>query len=260
MTSPDTGSHGTLQGLLSHLCQAYAHLLRRQRTASSAFVNWQDQTRRGHEFVWLGGAFDREVLMRDGRAIRIPRESTIFDSIQKMHATGELNPYEREILYGYPYVVGRIDGRPIRAPLLSIPVKITVDGSGYVASADEQVVRFNTLPFRAETDAVARELAIERIIEDTPQFPLGPQGVKQFVETLSRELPDFELAASLDGSLLEPPSRPNSGAFLRLVDQAAIFVAPKTSYFLTSDLNTIANKQDQPVEDAALSTLLPFSV
>ncbi len=194
--------------------------------------------------------------MRDGQAIRIPRESTMFDSIQKMQATGELNPYEREILYGYPYVVGRIEGRPIRAPLLSIPVKINVDGSGYVVSADEEVVRFNTLPFRAQTDAAARELAIETIIEVTPQFPLGPQGATHFVETLSRELPKVEIAASLDGSLHEPPSRPNSGEFLRLVDQAAIFVAPKTSYFLTSDLNTIAEKQDKSAEDSALSTLL----
>ena len=118
-----------MKGLLSHLCQSYAQLLGRQRTASSPFVNWQDQTRRVHEFVWLGGTFDHEVLMLDGRAIRIPRDSSVFDSVQKMHATGELNPYEREILYGYPYVVGRLDGRPIRSPLLTIPVKISVDGS-----------------------------------------------------------------------------------------------------------------------------------
>ena len=206
--------------------------------------------------MWVGEAFDREVLMREGQAIPIPRESTIFDSIQKMHATGELNPYEREILYGYPYVVGRIDGRPVRAPLLSIPVKINVAGTGFMVSADEEVVRFNTLPFRAQTDAIARELAIEHIIQETPPFPLGPQGARKFAASLSRELPDFEIAASLDGSLLDPPQRPNTGSYLRLIDQAAIFVAPKTSYFLTSDLNAIAELEDQPNDDTALSTLL----
>ena len=62
-------------GLVSHLCNAYAHLLRRQRTASSAFVNWGDQTRRGHEFVWLGGVFQQEVLMKDGRPLRVSVQS-----------------------------------------------------------------------------------------------------------------------------------------------------------------------------------------
>ncbi len=256
MTSPETNNHGVPQELLSHLCQAYANLLRRQRTASSAFVNWQDQTRRGHEFLWLGGAFDREILIREGRTIRVPRDSFIFDPIQKMHATGELNPYEREILYGYPYVIGRIDARPIRAPLLSLPVRISREGNGYVVAADDDVVRFNTLPFRAENETGARKQAIERIIESTPHFPLGTHGAETFAETLSRELPDLELAAKLDGSLSNPPSRANSGTFLRLVDQAALFVAPKTSYFLTSDLNTIAEKQEQPVEDTALTPLL----
>jgi len=256
MTPTNTNRVPLQQELLSHLCQAYADLLRRQRTTASAFVNWQDQTRRGHEFVWLGGAFNQETLMRDGRGIRVPRESLIFDSIQKMHATGELNPYEREILYGYPYVVGRIDARPIRAPLLSIPVKISVDGTGYLVTADDELVRFNTLPFRSEGDTKARELAIERLLESTPQFPLGPHGAKVFAETLHREVPDIELIATLDGSLAEPPPRPNSGTFLRIVDQAALFVAPKTSYFLTSDLNAIAESQEQPIEDSALNSLL----
>ena len=256
MTSPDTSSLGVPQELISHLCQAYAHLLRRQRTASSAFVNWRDQTRRGHEFIWLGGAFAKEILIREGRAIRVPGGSLISGSIRKMHATGELNPYEREILYGYPYVVGRIDGRPIRAPLLSLPVKISVEGGGYMIAADDDVVRFNTLPFRAENETEARVLAIERIIESTPHFPLGTRGAETFAETLSRELPDLELAAKLDGSLSNPPSRANSGTFLRLIDQAALFVAPKTSYFLTEDLNTIGEKQEQPAEDGALNSLL----
>ncbi len=60
----------------------------------------------------------------------------------------------------------------------------------------------------------------------------------------------------MDGSLSEPPPRPNSGTFLRLIDQAALFVAPKTSYFLTSDLKSIAGKQDEGEDDAALTTLL----
>ena len=42
-----------------------------------------------------------------------------------MNTTSTLNPYEREVLYGYPFVVGRKDGKGIRGPLLTIPAAIT---------------------------------------------------------------------------------------------------------------------------------------
>ncbi len=56
-----------------------------------------------------------------GRDIRIDPSNSAHESINKMMATIELNPYERELLYGYPYIVGQIDDIPIRAPLLTIP-------------------------------------------------------------------------------------------------------------------------------------------
>lgn len=105
-----------------------------------------------------------------------------------MHATAELNPYEREVLYGYPYVVGRLDGRPVRAPLFTIPVAIDVQGAGFVVSADDDVVRLNTLPFRTDTDTAARQLALENLLEATPSFPLGGNGASVFVQTMERRI------------------------------------------------------------------------
>lgn len=245
-----------VRDLLASVCRAYADLLRRQRTASSALVVWQRETRRSHEFAWLSDAYETETLMRLGRNLRIQRDSGLFDSVQKMHATAELNPYEREILYGYPYVIGRLNGRPIRAPLFTIPVTISDEGSGFVVSPDDEVVRFNSLPFRAEADTAARELALERLLERTPPFPLGADGAAGFAEDVSRELPTVVMSARLDGSLSPAPPMPNSGSYLELVDQAALFVAPKTDYFLASDLERISATDGDPLADAGLLPLI----
>jgi CxxC-x17-CxxC domain-containing protein len=238
------------------VCRAYADLLRRQRSASSTFVLWQKETNRSHEFVWLSGAVDGEKLMRTGHQLRIGRESPLFEVVQKMHATAELNPYEREILYGYPYVIGRFDGRPIRAPLFTIPIAIQADGSGFIIRPDDDVVRFNTLPFTVETDTAARQLALMRLLEKTPMFPLGAAGATDFATEISRELPTVLLTASLDGRLSAPPPMPNSGSYLEVVDQAAVFVAPKTDYFLAADLEQISGLTAESFADTALGSLM----
>lgn len=236
--------------LIHGVATAYAELLRRQRATSSGFVSWQD-SKRAHEFLWVGSSGEQETLMRNGSALRVKRDSSLFEGVQKMHATAELNPYEREVFYGYPYVIGRVAGRPVRGPLLTIPVNITVDGSGFQVVADDDVLRVNTLPFRGEEDTAAHQLALARLLEFTPEFPLGNGGAAEFGQHLSRELPDVALNATLDGRLVDPPTMPNSGSYLELIEQAALFVAPKSGYFLTSDLETIAEGADSASEDTA---------
>jgi len=219
-------------------------------------VFWQRETSRSHEFAWLGPKYPREELIRGGKAIVVERQSDLFSSIQKMHATAELNPYEREVLYGYPYVIGRIEGRAVRAPIFTIPVDISARGAGFSVTPDDETVRFNTLPFRAESDTAARQQALHRILEQVPSFPVTDAAAVQFVEQLTRELPDVQIAAEFDGRLAEVPEMPNSGSYLQIIDQAAVFVAPKTSYFLTSDLDTISIVDNEILADNALSTLL----
>ncbi len=241
--------------LLHGVAAAYAELLRRQRATSSAFVSWQD-SKRAHEFLWVGRLGEQETLIRNGSALRVKRDSPLFEGVQKMHATAELNPYEREVFYGYPYVIGRLAGRPVRGPLLTIPVSITVDGAGFQVAADDDVIRVNTLPFRGEDDTAAKRLALARLLENTPQFPLSIGGAAEFSQHLSRELPDIDLEANLDGRLGDPPPMPNSGSYLKIVEQAALFVAPKTGYFLTSDLEAIAEEADIESADTALFRLV----
>ena len=60
--------------------------------------------------------------------LRVLPGDPIHDQLNKMMATIELNPYERELLYGYPYVIGQLEGIAIRAPLLTIPISITANG------------------------------------------------------------------------------------------------------------------------------------
>ena len=68
-----------------------------------------------------------------------------------------------------------------------------------------------------------------------------------------RELPAVVLDAELDGSLTDPPTEPRGTQPLRIIDQAALFVAPKTNYFLCSDLEEIAGGQG---EAGALTPLI----
>lgn len=78
-------------GLVEALATAYSALIKRQRTASSAFVRWSTANRRAHEFAWLEAG--RETLMSGGRELRVSPGEPIHDQVSKMMATIELNPY-----------------------------------------------------------------------------------------------------------------------------------------------------------------------
>lgn len=241
-------------GLVEALATAYAELIKRQRTASAAFVRWSTANRRAHEFAWL--ASGREPLMSGGGEFRVRADSPIHSQLNAMMATIELNPYERELLYGYPYVIGQIDGIVIRAPLLTIPISIVADGGDLIVRAEEELLRFNSLPFRSDFETAAHELALARLIERTPAFPLRTEELRTFVDALGREMSTDGTACRLDGTLCQPPTQPRTRMALTVVDNAACFVAPKTSYFLASDLVEIANAGADAVAQTALGWLI----
>lgn len=227
-------------GLRTALCLTYADLLRRQQTASSPFAQWSRATRRQHEFVWLGGPLDHVPLMGRESELTVEPGGELYEAVHKMYGTANLNPYEREILFGFPYVIGRIQGRSVRGPLLTLGVEIEPKGRGLVVRAADEVVRFNSLPFRAEHDSDAHNAALNRILEATPELPLSSKALQDFVAVVCREIPEIVVEGQLEGSLTSPPSEPRSNVPLRIIDQAALFVAPKTNYFLCSDLEEIA--------------------
>ena len=240
-------------GLVEALTGAYASLLKRQRTASAAFVRWSAAHTRAHEFAWLTEG--NETILFTGREIRITATSPIYDAVNKMMTTIELNPYERELLYGYPYILGNIQNTPIRAPLLTIPITIAAQGGTLVIRPNEELVRFNSLPFRSDFDSAAHELALSRLIESTPILPLTQSALKEFCDSLMREM-KITINGRLDGSLCSPPAQPRTEISLAVVDNAACFVAPKTSYFLVSDLERIGEQEGNRVEQTAVGWLL----
>jgi len=236
----DEGSKRQLT-LIEALTSTYAELVKRQRTASAAFVRWQSPTRRAHEFAWI--PVGEEVIIRSGRPLVLEQSSAAFEATHKMAATVELNPFEREILYGYPYVIGYRDGDRIRGPLLTIPVAIDPSGRDLVVTATDDVVRFNSLPFRPPSVTEIQDRILARLIEDVPEYPVADDRLRAICETLSRDF-GIEIRANLDGRLVGRPNEPNSGEWLAVVDAAACFVAPKTSYFLASDLADIGRVSD----------------
>jgi very-short-patch-repair endonuclease len=240
-------------GLLKALTTAYAMLLKRQRTASSAYVRWTAAHSRAHEFAWM--APGQEQLLSRGQTITITSTDHIRDDVNKMMATIELNPYERELVYGYPYIIAQIEGKPVRAPLFTIPVTITTDGGHLTIAASEEVIRFNSLPHRSDFDTPAHELALSRLIEATPELPLSTSSLQTFCAAICRELGVVN-AARLDGTLEVPPAQPRASMPLTLIDNAACFIAPKTSYFLVSDLESIGGVPDESVSATALGWLL----
>ena len=224
-------------GLVEALTAAYAELIKRQRTASAAFVRWTAQHQRATEFCWLENR--PELLISSAKEVRVSPQDPLYESIRKMMATIELNPYERELLYGYPYVVGQIDATPIRAPLLTIPIQIRAEGATLIVKPVEEILRFNSLPFRSDLDSAAHEQALDRLIDATPPFPLSAADLRYFCESVAREM-RVSVPAKLDGTLSQAPSQPRASTALSIVDSAAVFVAPKSSYFLASDMEFIS--------------------
>ena len=255
-TSIPMASKSLPTGLLPGLCRTYAELLRRQRTAMTPFARWSKVTSRAHEFVWVGGAEKIEVLMAGRGPLVIRRDSPLFDSVRRMHATLALNPYEREVLYGYPFVIGRIEGHTIRGPLLTLAVRIEAEQDRFFIHAADEVVRFNALPFQNDSQTEAGTKGIDRVVEATPPFPVESDALRAFVTVVARELHCDDSGATLEGRLSNPPQEPRARLSATVIDQAAIFVAPKTSYFLTSDLDLIAKGDESKAHESGLPTLI----
>ena len=242
-------------GVLRGLCIAYAELLRRQRSAASAFVRWS-RSRRSHEFCWLERG--PESLITVGKPLKITPSLAEFSSVMSMKSTLELNPYERQVHYGYPYVVGSISGKPVRAPLLTLSVRLIDGAKGAIeVLPKDEAVRFNSLPFRTEADTAALELALAQLIESTPSHPVRLEELRAFCETATLRLKGTGIVneAQLDGRLERGPKEPRAGDGLCIVDCAALFVAPQTSYFLVSDLDGIGQCEVQP-DTSAFGALL----
>lgn len=244
MNGSDAGSdrvnpaEGALPSLVGDVLHAYRDFLLHQGLAASVLVRWR-RASRGLDFAWLGGIEDQESLVLGGNPLRIGRNSELFDAVKRMHTTATLNPYEREVLYGYPFVIGRRDGKSIRGPLLTIPLSIRAEGDGFILTGNDENLRFNALPFRVDQQA-SLDAALGRLSVESPSWPTDLDALNTFVTSFGREFSEVQDVQVLDGHLRTPPTEPTGGDFLRMEPQAAIFVAPRSNYFLASDLDAMS--------------------
>ena len=207
---------------ISDLCHVYADVLSRQGNSSASYARWPEATRRANDFVWLDADRGPEQLfMKEGSSISFKPSDAAYEQIHKMFGTLELNPYERELVYGYPYVVGKIGDRKIRGPLLSAPVKIRADGSRIIIEVGTEPLRFNMLPFKTDGDSDAVEEALKRVLNATPVLPLTVNAFQTFIDVLQREIPTLRIDAQLDGRIGNQPSTAPNEKGLKLIDAAA---------------------------------------
>ena len=238
---PVTPSGGEVDEMLRDLCKAYADILSRQGNTTSAYSTWTESTRRGISFTWLNKPGSRDEIMtkENGQLSFTPGDSG-YEQTHKMFGTANLNPYEREMQYGYPYVIGKIGTKKIRGPLLTMAVQMEAVGDKLLVEAIEGQFRVNLLPFRREGDSDAHQEALNRILAATPEYPLTPSSLKAFVDVVKREVPGLKIDAVLDGQVKAAPSAVPAGSGLKVIDSAALFLAPRTNYFLRKDLEEIS--------------------
>jgi very-short-patch-repair endonuclease len=242
-------------GFLESLTTAYADLMKQQRSASNAFVRWPKSARRGNEFAWL--CEGSETIFADGHKKILTANDNAFQSVRRMESVIKLNPYEKGLVYGYPYVVGRVDGISIRGPLFHVPAKVTVTKSSASIEVEEDTLRFNSLPFRSDTQSDAAKLRLDQFVISAPDIPVTHADLRRLCEHMQLDL-TVNLQGAIDGSLSEP-QEVRTGTGLSIVDAAAIFVAPKTNYFIHDDLETIGSSVDQDLDETVLASLLGFS-
>ena len=140
-----------------------------------------------------------------------------------------------------------------------MPVAIEPRGGAFRITSGEDFAYLNPLVFQGHPDSELSGPAIQRLIDARPDIPISAGAMKGFLDEVTREFPDMSVEGDLDGSLGAIPERPKTGSQLRVIDQAALFVAPKASYFLVSDLEAIGSKrvdEGEAEEPSAVTALL----
>ncbi|MCL6537590.1 MAG: AAA family ATPase [Acidothermus sp.] len=244
------------QSPFARLLQAYSEILSRQQYTITALSKWpSERSRRAPDFAWIGDDISSEQLfMGTGQAI-IKSSHDAFADVRRMCATLEVNPYDRELLYGYPCVIGRTGDGIIRGPLLFTSISVQPMRRDLCLELADTQLRFNPYLFDRGGDPELQSHRLAELVREVPELPLTPEKLRDFVSVLRREIPELEVAADLGGAFTSPPDRPTAETPLTLIDQAVLLIAPKYNYFLQNDLRTIT-ESDHGDAAFALKSLL----
>ena len=205
----------------------------------------------------------------EGLADLAPEEDTpniAFQRLRDLYQKHLLNPYEREFLYGYPFVVGQTSsGRRICAPLFTVPCTLEYD-----LSTGEMRVRLTSdeLQFNSYVWAqVVGEKDLE-FLERTlltagyPSLPLTDHDMGGFLNRLSNAAPVVKSPSMWEWTLdrlAVPPLSVIPETTLNVTPCAAILLVSRPQYYLRRDLAALQVSPDQ-AEDSVLSRIFNESM
>ena len=206
--------------------------------------------------VRLAAGPGMEAVLTGGRDLRVTRDEPLHAELARLRASVELNPYERELRYGYPYVVGRLDGQVVRAPLLRSPWSWSRTARRSRSPRPTTSRASTRCPSAPASADAARDAVLARLIDDTPAFPV----TREALDALRARRSSATSASSAAGRSTAPsPSRPrvpSSGEGLRLIDARRGLRRAAHGYFLASDLERIAELPEGTADGTALGALL----
>lgn len=249
------------EALLSAVAQYHAGVLRAVGTQSGSIRDVR-MAKKSEMATDIGGFGGAEMVM-SARAATVappPRPTSTPDPARDLYATtferlrelvgqATLDPYSKEVVYGFPLLVGALPnpkGRGLRAvcsPLFmqTVSTSTEVDGSLSLRAVDEPP-RFNTSLWQGTVSASQQKAIIEYGLDAQADLAaaFSLDRINQLIDALRSILP------FIDGPLPGPdlvawpePERNPSVEHLEVVPGAAAFLTNRSSLYLLHDLEQI---------------------
>lgn len=281
------------EGWLSRLVGYYLETLKNSRSAS---LGWTINILRGrtHAFVDVAALCDEEPLLSSDRgevSFRLhkqlpkvevdvaageeeegaiesefepdPDREHAFARLRTMAQRNALNPYEREFLYAYPFVVGLVRNERICAPLFTVPCSVESDlQTGEVIAhllADELEANMrlwgHILP---EGD---QRLLQEKVFRDTlMELPLDSDELLALFQRLRNAFPPLMDRCPSEwhwhlSPLADLKNWEQKG--IRIVSCAAVIWTVRVHHYLRADLEALVNGSAGNVDESVLRLFSP---
>jgi very-short-patch-repair endonuclease len=202
--------------------------------------------------VKLGDAEDLEVIDRE----------TTFQRLLALHQKHVLNPYEREFLYAYPFLVGKAqNGRKICAPLFTVPCHLEYDLSSgrlrlRLTSAELQFNSYVWAEVIGEQQLHYLEMTV--LAQGYPLLPLKEKEFSDFLNRLGNAVSALEPPPSWEWTLerLAKPDTANvTEQELKIMPHAALLLVSRPQYYLRRDLEELQSSPGDIIEQSVLSTV-----
>lgn len=185
-----------------------------------------------------------------------PDREHAFARLRELAQKHALNPFDREFLYGYPFVVGTVNDKPICAPPFTVPCLVEYD------------LNKRTLTIRRLTDEMefnmrlwshvlseSKQQILRQVLQDgIPELPLDNGQLLAFLRRLSNAL---DLQVPLEHRNFQLQRLPNPRELpnrLHVVSCAAVIWTVRMQHYLRADLEALASGTLGDVSQSVLRT------